>query len=385
MPEYPGQIISKLPNVGTSIFAVMSKLAAENNAINLSQGFPDYQISERLISRVNYYMKKGFNQYAPMPGVPQLRRAIAAKVQQSYQVMYNPETEITITAGATQALYSVITAFVKEGDEVIIFEPAYDSYAPAVRLQGGLVKYVRLASPGFGIQWDDVTKLVSNRTRMIIINSPHNPSGSLMKHDDMKQLELLTKNRDIIVLSDEVYEHLVFDGNRHFSACLFPGLASRSLIVGSFGKTFHATGWKTGYVLAPENLTVEFRKIHQFNVFAANTPIQHALADMLKDEQSTADLPAFFQAKRDLFTSLISKSRLKPLRCEGTYFQLLDYSTVSDLPEKDFATWLVREHKLAVIPLSAFYHDQLNQKLVRVCFAKTEETLTKAAEILCRI
>ncbi len=385
MPEYPGQITSKLPNVGTSIFAVMSKLASENKAINLSQGFPDYPISEKLIARVNHYMKKGFNQYAPMPGVPDLRNAIAAKVHRSYQLNYDPDTEITITAGATQALFTAIAAFVKEGDEVIIFEPAYDSYAPAVRLQGGLVKFARLVRPGFGIQWDDVTKMVTNHTRMIIINSPHNPSGSVMKHDDMKQLELLTNNRDIIVLSDEVYEHLIFDGNRHYSACLFPDLASRSLIVGSFGKTFHATGWKTGFVLAPANLTAEFRKIHQFNVFAANTPIQYALADMLKDEETITGLPAFFQARRDLFASLINKSRFKPLPSEGTYFQLLDYSDISNLSEKEFATWLVSEHKLAVIPLSAFYHDQLNQHLVRVCFAKTDETLSKAAEILCKI
>lgn len=385
MPEYPGQLTSKLPNVGTSIFAVMTKLAVEHNAINLSQGFPDFPISEKLVARVNHYMKKGFNQYAPMPGVPVLRKAIADKVSRTYHVDYDPETEITITAGATQALFTAITAFVKEGDEVIIFEPAYDSYAPAVRLQGGLVKYVRLAQPDFTIQWDAVRKMVSNRTRMIIINSPHNPSASLLSHEDMKQLEQLTNNRDIIVLSDEVYEHLIFDGKKHFSACLYPGLAQRSLVVGSFGKTFHATGWKTGFVLAPANLTAEFRKVHQFNVFAVNTPIQHAIADMLKDEANYNSLPQFFQSKRDFFASLLRESRFKVLPSYGTYFQLLDYSAVSELPEKEFATWLVCEHGLAVIPLSAFYHDQFNQQLVRVCFAKTEETLTKAAEVLCRI
>lgn len=385
MPEYPGQLTSKLPNVGTSIFAVMSKLAIEHNAINLSQGFPDFPISETLVSRVNHYMKKGFNQYAPMPGVPALRKAIAEKVHRTYQVVYDPETEITITAGATQALYTAIAAFVKEGDEVIIFEPAYDSYAPAVRLQGGLVKYVRLGQPDFTIQWDAVRKMVSNRTRMIIINSPHNPSASLLSHEDMKQLEQLTNNRDIIVLSDEVYEHLIFDGKKHFSACLYPGLAQRSFVVGSFGKTFHATGWKMGFVLAPANLTAEFRKVHQFNVFTVNTPIQHAIADMLKDEANYNSLPQFFQSKRDFFASLLRESRFEVLPSYGTYFQLLDYSAVSELPEKEFAAWLVREHGLAVIPLSAFYHDQFNQQLVRVCFAKTEETLTKAAEVLCRI
>ncbi|MBK9291738.1 MAG: methionine aminotransferase [Bacteroidetes bacterium] len=385
MPQFPGQLISKLPNVGTSIFAVMSKLAVEHNAINLSQGFPDFPIDKRLVDRVHHYMKKGFNQYAPMPGVQALRQAIAKKVHHLYGVAYDPEKEITITAGATQALFTAITAFVKEGDEVIIFEPAYDSYAPAVRLNGGLVKYARLQKPDFSIQWDAVTKLISNRTRMIIINSPHNPTGSLLSHDDMKQLEQLTHNRDIIVLSDEVYEHLVFDGQTHQSACLYPGLASRSLVVGSFGKTFHATGWKTGFVLAPAGLTEEFRKVHQFNVFAANTPIQHAIADMLGEAESYQGLPAFFQAKRDYFASLISNSKFEPLPSKGTYFQLLDYSRVSDLPEKEFAVWLVREHGLAVIPLSSFYHDQLNQQLVRVCFAKTEQTLAKAAEILCKI
>ncbi len=385
MPEYPGQLTSKLPNVGTSIFAVMSKLAMEHNAINLSQGFPDFPISDKLIARVHYYMKKGFNQYAPMLGVPALRMAIAEKVLKAYHVLYDPETEITITAGTTQALFTAIAAFVKEGDEVIIFEPAYDSYAPAVKLQGGLVKYVRLAQPDFTIQWNAVRKMVSNRTRMIVINSPHNPSASLLSHEDMKQLELLTDNRDIIVLSDEVYEHLIFDGKEHYSVCLYPGLAKRSLVVGSFGKTFHATGWKTGYVLAPANMMVEFRKVHQFNVFAVNTPIQYAIADMLKDESNYNGLPQFFQAKRDYFASLLSTSRFKLLPSHGTYFQLLDYSAVSGLPEKDFATWLVKEHALAVIPLSAFYHDQFNQHLVRVCFAKTEETLKKAAEVLCKI
>lgn len=297
MPEYPGQLTSKLPNVGTSIFAVMSKLALEHNAINLSQGFPDFPISEKLVARVNHYMKKGFNQYAPMPGVPVLRKAIADKVSRTYQVDYNPETEITITAGATQALFTAIAAFVKEGDEVIIFEPAYDSYAPVVMLQGGQVKYVRLTQPDFTIQWDAVRKMVSNRTRMIIINSPHNPSASLLSHEDMKQLEQLTNNRDIIVLSDEVYEHLIYDGKKHYSACLYPGLAQRSLVVGSFGKTFHATGWKMGFVLAPANLTAEFRKVHQFNVFAVNTPIQHAIADMLKDEANYNSLPHFFSVQ----------------------------------------------------------------------------------------
>jgi methionine transaminase len=385
MPSFKGQVFSKLPHAGTSIFAIMSKMAADFKAVNLSQGFPDFPISEKLIARVNHYMKKGFNQYAPMPGVESLRKAIGKKVETTYGVRYSPDTEITVTAGATQALYTAISTFVKDSDEVIIFEPAYDSYAPAVKANGGLVKYAELKAPFFKIDWNSVKRMVSNRTRMIIINSPHNPTGSLLTAEDMQQLEMLTSNTDIIVLSDEVYEHLIFDGIPHQSVCLYPELLSRSFVIGSFGKTFHATGWKTGFVLAPEELTKEFRKLHQFVVFAANTPIQHAIADFIADPENYSGLPSFYQAKRDYFVSGLAQSRFKIIPCYGTYFQLLDYSAISDESEMAFAERLVKENGIAVIPVAPFYHNQLNQQLIRVCFAKTEETLAKATEILCRI
>ncbi|PKP51924.1 MAG: aminotransferase [Bacteroidetes bacterium HGW-Bacteroidetes-1] len=385
MPSFKGQIFSKLPQAGTSIFAVMSKLAADFDAVNLSQGFPDFPVSEKIISKVNHYMKKGYNQYAPMPGVPKLRNAIAKKVLDTFNVAYDPETEITVTAGATQALFTAISTFVKDSDEVIIFEPAYDSYAPAVKINGGLVKYAELKAPDFKIDWEEVKKMISNRIRMIIINSPHNPTGSLLAESDLIQLDLLTRNSDIIVLSDEVYEHLIFDGNKHQSVCLYPELVSRSLVVGSFGKTFHATGWKTGFVLAPANLTSEFRKLHQFVVFASNTPIQHAIADFLGEPENYLHLPDFYQAKRDFFVQKLEASRFNIIPCYGTYFQLLDYSIISDEPEMVFAERLVKEHGIAMIPLAPFYHKQPNQQLMRVCFAKKEETLAKAAEILCKI
>ncbi len=385
MPDFKGEIQSKLPSAGTSIFAVMSKLAVEHNAINLSQGFPDFPISEKLIARVNHYMKKGFNQYAPMPGVKPLRDAIAAKTKATYQVDYDPETEITITAGATQAIFTAISAFVREGDEVIIFEPAYDSYAPAVKSFGGLVKYSTLKLPDFHIDWGEVKHLISNRTRMIIINTPHNPCGSLLSKDDMKQLEKLTNDSDIIVLSDEVYEHLIFDGNIHQSVCRFPELLSRSLVVGSFGKTFHATGWKTGYVLAPARLMVEFRKLHQFTVFASNTPIQYAIADFLQDPDNYQNLHIFYQQKRDFFVNSIRNSRFHIVPSYGTYFQLLDYSTISKETDLKYAKSLVLEHGVASVPLSPFYSFPSDAKLLRFCFAKKEETLSNAAEILCRI
>jgi len=385
MPEYTGELQSKLPSAGTSIFAVMSKLAVEHNAINLSQGFPDFPISEKLIARVNYYMKKGFNQYAPMPGVPELRKAIAEKTKATYAVDYDFESEITITAGATQAIFTAISAFVRDGDEVIIFEPAYDSYAPAVKAFGGLVKSSSLRLPDFHIDWDEVKRMLSNRTRMIIINSPHNPSGGLISKEDLTELEKLTHNSDIIVLSDEVYEHLIFDGNIHQSVCRFPDLLSRSLVIGSFGKTFHATGWKTGYVLASARLTVEFRKLHQFTVFASNTPIQYAIADFLQDPENYNHLHTFYQKKRDFFIDKIKDSRFKIIPSHGTYFQLLDYSAISIESDMNFARSMVLDHKLACVPLSPFYSMPNYEPLLRFCFAKKEETLAKAAEIICKI
>lgn len=385
MHEFTGNLFSKLPNAGTSIFAVMSKMAIEHQAINLSQGFPDFPISDKLIARVNHYMKKGFNQYAPMPGVPELRKAISQKVANTYGITYDFQDEITITAGATQALFTAITAFVRDQDEVIIFEPAYDSYAPVVKACGGIVKHTTLQMPDFHINWAEVKQLISNRTRMIIINSPHNPTGSLISESDMLQLDALTKNTDIIILSDEVYEHLIFDGKIHQSVCRFPSLITRSLVVGSFGKTFHATGWKTGFVLAPANLTLEFRKIHQFVVFASNTPIQYAIADFLGEPANYEGLGEFYQQKRDFFVNGLTGSRFEVIPSFGTYFQVLGYSAISNENDMAFATKLIKEHGVASIPLSPFFSHGSSQLLLRFCFAKKEETLTSAIDRLCKI
>ena len=385
MPITYNSFNSKLPNTGTSIFAVMSALANEQKAINLSQGFPDFTISEKLIALVNKYMKKGFNQYAPMQGVPVLREAISQKVHSIYNVTYHPEKEITITAGGTQALYAAISAFIRDNDEVIIFEPAYDSYAPAVLLNGGILKYASLKFPDYHVDWDEVKKLVSSKTRMIIINTPHNPTGSILKKADMRELEKITKGTDIIILSDEVYEHLIYDGNIHESVCRYPGLYERSLVVCSFGKTFHATGWKMGYCLAPENLMTGFRKAHQFIVFTCNTPIQYALAEFLADKNNYTYLHEFYQKKRDYFVDLIRRSRFSIIPSYGTYFQLLGYSHISEETEMDIAVRLTKEYKVASIPVSAFYHNMTDHKVLRFCFAKKEETIEKAAEILCRI
>ena len=385
MKPFTGSIQSKLPRQETSIFAIMSGLATEHNAINLSQGFPDFEVSPKLISLVSKYMKKGYNQYAPMQGVPELREQIALKTEAVYGIKYDPATEINITAGATQAIYSIISAFIKDNDEVIIFEPAYDSYAPAVKLNGGMVKYAKLKMPDFKIDWNEVKRLMTHNTKMIIINTPHNPTGSVLNKEDLNELNKLTKGTDIIVLSDEVYEHLIFDGIRHESVCFYPELANRTLVVGSFGKTFHATGWKTGFVLAPSNLMAEFRKAHQFTVFASNTPVQYAIAEFLKDKENYIHLNDFYQKKRDYFTDAVKESRFRVVPCHGTYFQLLDYSAISDEPETEFAIRLTKEFKLASIPVSAFYHSHDDNKVLRFCFAKKEETLDKAAEILNKI
>ena len=385
MQKFTGSIQPKLRKQETSIFAVMSALALENNAINLSQGFPDFPISQKLIELVNKYMQKGLNQYAPMTGVPELREQLAIKFEKLYDARYDPETEVNITAGATQALHTAIASIIRDDDEVIVFEPAYDSYVPVVKLHGGMVKYAQLKLPDYHIDWQEVKKLISNRTRMIIINSPHNPTGSVLRPSDMKELIKITKDSDIIILSDEVYEHLIFDSLKHESVSAYPELAERSFVVGSFGKTFHATGWKTGFVMAPENLMEEFRKIHQFVVFACNTPIQHAIAEFLTDSTNYEDLGKFYQRKRDYFLKLIKESRFKVLPSRGTYFQLLDYSDITDEPERDFAIRMTKEFKLASIPVSVFYHENTDNKVLRFCFAKEESTLEKAAEILCRI
>lgn len=385
MKKFKGEIKSKLPNTGTSIFAVMTQLAREYNAVNLSQGFPDFPISEELTELVNKYMKAGYNQYALMPGVYELRVAIAQMFSENHNVKYDPGREINIVAGATQGLYTAISALIKKGDEVIIFEPAYDSYAPAVEINGGIVKYAELQFPDFRIKWEEVEKLISADTKMIIINSPHNPTGSILFKEDLLQLEKLTDDTGIIVLSDEVYEHLVFDDELHHSVCKYPGLKNRSLVVGSFGKTFHATGWKAGFVLAPEHLMTEFRKVHQFVVFAVNTPIQHAIAEYLQDREHYLGLGSFFQQKRNFFINAINGSRFNPLTCAGTYFQLLDYSRITDETELEFGTRLIKEFGIAGVPVSSFYHNGNDNKTIRFCFAKEEKTLTQAAEILCRI
>ena len=379
------QINSKLPKTETSIFAVMSGLANRYGAINLSQGFPDFPVSRDLIHLVHQYMLKDKNQYAPMTGVPELRQAIAGKVKRLYSKRINPDTEITITAGATQALFTAITAFINQGDEAIIFEPAYDSYDPAIKLNGGITRYISLSAPDFKIDWDMVAQAVNHKTKLIIINTPNNPGGFVFTEADMKALNDITKNTDIVVISDEVYEHIIFDGLQHQSALRFDELYQRTLAVYSFGKTFHATGWKTGYVIAPEELTNEFRKVHQFNVFSVNTPVQYALAEYLQNPDNYLHLPEYYQAKRDFFTEHLSGSRFKVIPSHGTYFQLLDYSAISDMNEYDFAVWMTKEKGVAAIPVSAFYHDKKNQHILRFAFPKETKTLLKATEILKQI
>ena len=385
MKEFKGNFISQLPKVGTSIFAVMSQMATQYKAVNLSQGFPDFPVSAKLIDRIHFYMKKGMNQYAPMPGIPALREQIATMFKKLHNVDYDPDTEINIVAGATQAIYTVISAIIKDDDEAIIFEPAYDSYAPAIKLNGGIVKYAELKLPDYHIDWDEVSRLITHRTKLIVINTPHNPTGSILRAEDLKRLGEIIKSTDIIVLSDEVYEHLIFDNLKHESACKFPDLLNRTFVIGSFGKTFHATGWKMGFVLAPANLMAEFRKAHQFVVFAVNTPIQYAMADFIKNEKNYLGVSKMYEKKRDYFASKIKKSRFKIVPTYGTYFQLLDYSNISDEPEMEFATRLIKEHKIASVPVSAFYHDGQNNQRLRFCFAKEKETLDNAAKILCKI
>jgi methionine aminotransferase len=320
-----------------------------------------------------------------MSGVPILRERISEKNEAAYGIKYDPDREINITAGATQGIFTAIASMVHDDDEVIIFEPAYDSYAPAVQLCGGIVKYAALEAPDYTINWQEVSRMITNRTRMIIINSPHNPTGSILNKKDLQQLDHLTKDSDIVVLSDEVYEHLIYDGATHESVCLYPRLAERSFVIGSFGKTFHATGWKMGYVLAPENLMKEFRKSHQFIVFTCNTPIQYAIADFLKNKKNYDGLSSFYQKKRDVFAEMISSSRFRIIPSHGTYFQLVDYSKITDEKEMDYAVRLIKEHGLASIPVSSFYHNGEDNKVLRLCFAKKEETLEKAANILCKI
>lgn len=373
-------INSKLKNIGTSIFAVMTKIANEKNALNLSQGFPDFDISDKLIELVSYYMKVGINQYAPMPGVPELRKAISEKIERLYNCKYDFENEITITAGATQALYTAISVLINPGDEAIIFEPAYDSYAPSVIANGGKPVFISLESHDFSIPWEKVNKAVNDKTKLIIINSPHNPTGAIINREDIIELEKIVSNQDILLISDEVYEHIVFDNYRHISICESEILRKKSFVISSFGKTFHTTGWKIGYCAAPKFLADEFRKLHQFIVFAVNTPIQFAYADFLKDEMNYLSINSFYQTKRDYFLKLISSSKFKPLHSFGTYFQLLDYSDISSLDDFNFCVEMIDNIGVAAIPLSPFYSDSTNQKLIRICFAKRDEVLVDAAE-----
>lgn len=378
-------IDSKLPWVGTTIFTVMSKLASDCGAINLSQGFPDFQAEPALFEATMRAMQEGRNQYSPMTGVPELRQAISDKVEALYGVRYDAEHEVTVTAGATQALLTSIAAFVRGGDEVIVFAPFYDSYVPAIETVGGKAVYARLTFPDYKPDWAQARSLITPRTRMIIVNSPHNPTGSLLDADDLDALAELTRNTDIAVLSDEVYEHIVFDGAQHKSVAAHPELAARSIIVSSFGKTYHITGWKIGYVLAAADLMIEFRKIHQFNVFSVNTPCQLGIAEYMRDAWRHLGLAAFYQHKRDFFREQLRGSRFELLPCRGTYFQLARYDAISDLPDHEFAEWMTREVGVAVIPVSVFYDNGRDDRVVRFCFAKQEATLAAAGEKLRRV
>lgn len=373
---------SRLPEVGTSIFSVMSKMALEHQAINLSQGFPDFPVSEKLIDLIYQNMKSGHNQYAPMPGVPSLRKVIAEVITATYQRPTDFETEVTVTAGGTEAIFSTIAALIGSGDEVILFDPAYDCYDPAIRLNGGVPVHVNLKQPRFEIDWQEVQDKITPNTKMIMVNTPHNPSGAVLNKQDMLTLQEIALKHDLIVLSDEVYERIIFDGISHQSVLKYPHLAKRSIAVFSFGKTFHATGWKVGYTVASEELTREIRKAHQFITFSVNTPIQFALAEYLGDSENYLYLGKFYQQKRDFFLGQIKGSSLKPLPCFGSYFQLLSYDGVSTKNEMEMAAWMTKEKRLAPIPVSAFYKDGSDQKLLRFCFAKSDTTVENAAKIL---
>ena len=376
---------TKLPAVGTTIFTVMSALATEKNAVNLGQGFPDFNCDSKLVDDVTHAMKSGLNQYPPMPGIPALREAVAAKINAVYGRAYRALDEITITAGATQAIITAILAIVHTGDEVIVLEPCYDSYVPNIELAGGIVVRVALTPRTFRPDFGKIASAITPKTRAIIINSPHNPSGTVWSREDMLKLQDILAPTNIFLISDEVYEHMVFDGQDHQSAARFEGLAARAFIVSSFGKTYHVTGWKVGYVAAPAALTAEFRKVHQFNVFTVNTPVQHGLAAHMNDASRYTELPAFYQRKRDLFREGLKQTKFKLLPSEGSFFQCVDMSDVSDLSEADFCQWLTREIGVAAIPLSAFYGNSFDQRVVRFCFAKQEETLNLALARLAKL
>ena len=385
MPHFPRPIASKLPNVGTTIFTVMSRLAQEHNAINLSQGFPDFDCARELLALVTKYFNAGLNQYPPMAGVMRLRERIAEKVEALYGAQYDPEHEVTVTPGATYGIFTAIATLVRPGDEVILFEPAYDSYVPSIEVNGGVPVFVQLRYPDYSIDWQRVQQAITPKTRMILVNTPNNPTASVFSGEDMRMLEGMLRGTDIVVVSDEVYEHIVFDGHRHQSVARFPGLAERSFVVSSFGKTYHVTGWKMGYVLAPKELTAEFRKVHQFNVFVTNGPLQHALAEYMENRDAYLSLAAFYQKKRDFFLQGVQASRFKPLPSRGTFFQNLAYDAISNERDMDLAIRLTKERGVASIPVSVFYRKPPDHKVLRFCFAKSEETLARGAEILCEI
>ena len=383
-PRTP-HIETKLPAVGTTIFTVMSALATEHNAVNLGQGFPDFNCDPQLVQAVTDAMQQGLNQYPPMPGIPALRKAVASKIEALHGRIYCANTEITITAGATQGILTAILAVVRPGDEVIVLEPCYDSYVPNIELAGGTVVRVPLTPRTFRPDFDTIAAAITPKTRAILVNSPHNPSATIWSQADMLALQDLLAPTEVLLISDEVYEHMVFDNRQHESAARYPGLAARAFIVSSFGKTYHVTGWKVGTVVAPASLMAEFRKVHQFNVFTVNTPVQHGLARHMADATPDLELPAFYQRKRDLFRAGLAATQFKLLPSEGSYFQCVDISGVSDLSEADFCLWLTKEIGVAAIPLSAFYGDGFDQRVVRFCFAKKDETLHAALARLVRL
>jgi methionine aminotransferase len=380
------QLQSKLPGVTTTIFTVMSELARQEQALNLSQGFPDFDGPPELLERVHYYLSHGHNQYAPMMGVPTLREATATKILDLYGCALDPETEVTITSGATEALFCAIAATVRPGDEVIVFDPAYDSYAPAVTLQGGVTRHIPLHPPGYRIDWDHVADAISERTRLIIINTPHNPTGMVWNSEDIDGLRGAIQGHDLYLLADEVYEHIVFDEREHLSLCRYPDLFARSFVVSSFGKTYHTTGWKIGYCAAPKALSAELRRIHQYVTFTSITPVQLGIADFLTAHpEHHIELASFYQAKRDLFCHLLADSAFAVRPSSGTYFQLLDYSNYSDEADADLAIRLTKQAKVASIPVSVFYQQDPGHRVLRFCFAKDDATLCAGAEILCSL
>ena len=378
-------VSSKLPDVGVSIFAVMTRLANEHGAINLSQGFPDFDCEPALVDAVTAAMRAGHNQYAPMPGVLALREAIAAKVSVCYGATCDPQTEIQIVSGATAGLYAALTAFVRPGDEVLLFEPCYDSYVPVIRLSGGTPVFVSLRYPDYRVDWDEVKRAISPRTKVVLVNTPHNPTGRMWTADDMKQLAALVEGTDIVLIGDEVYEHVIFDGRRHESLLRHPELRQRACVISSFGKTFHTTGWKVGYCVAPPPILAEVQRVHQFMTFTVHTPSQFAFAEFVARDPTARDLAAFYQQKRDLFLRLIDGSRFRPLDCDGTYFQLLDYSAISQDADREMAMRLITEHGVAAIPCSAFLYKDGGGPVLRFCFAKKEATLRAAAERLQKV